>query len=334
MDTNSTDKKTIKFLITYEQSYIIISLFFSVLIFIFSMKILEFYQYGDQFVYREYWAEAQTLNFKDTYALLKTYIDTKEPAYAILTYLFSDILNKDIVMSTLNAILAYYLVKWMLLKNVFIILIPIILLNFYLVVLFFSAERLKLALLFLLIAEQAKVFRYGFYLLALVSHLTVIILFAARYAHYFFEALFNLFRGFIIRSHIFYLIFLLILLAGFFIVFQDHIVHKFHHYHNKSTFSIIGILKISLFIAAASFYAPIKSEPIYAGIPILILASLLGPERLVIFSYFLFMYYGLQYRNGLNFGVIVISYYMGFKSFFFIQSIVNYGDGFHTLLAR
>lgn len=121
-----------KLFITKVQSDIVISLFFSLLIFIFSLWLIDFYQNGDQSHYRKYWKEVQGLDFFDFYALLVLSLGSAEPGYALLTYLFSGVIKKDIIMSILNSSIVYFLVRWMLGKQVYVVLIPFLLLTFYL----------------------------------------------------------------------------------------------------------------------------------------------------------------------------------------------------------
>jgi hypothetical protein len=40
------------------------------------------------------------------------------------------------------------------------------------------------------------------------------------------------------------------------------------------------------------------------------------------------MYFAVQYKNGLNFGLISVNIYFLYKSIFFIDNVIKYGDGF------
>lgn len=111
---------------------------------------------------------------------------------------------------------------------------------------------------------------------------------------------------------------------------QDHIVVKISYYLNSSDF--FGSLKVVFFMMLSFFYAKKKVFEIATlFFPILIFTFFFGGERLVIFGYFIFMFYGLQNNNGLNFGVLGSSLYFSIKGLFFLQNIFLYGDGFNAV---
>jgi hypothetical protein len=57
-------------------------------------------------------------------------------------------------------------------------------------------------------------------------------------------------------------------------------------------------------------------------------ASLVGSDRITILSYFLFMHHALKINRGINFGVLLSIFYLGFKSIIFLTNIFNNSHGF------
>ncbi len=307
---------------------VIISVTFALISFIFSLLIIDFYTHGDQSHYIRYWLNVQELSFSEAYVLLGISLGSAEPVYAFLTYVFSGIIEKKIIMSILNASIVYLLVLWMLKKNVTIVIIPFLLLNFYLLVLFFAAERLKIGLLFFLIAEHYSKFKLVWYILSLLSHVSVLIILIVRYSNIFYKLFLELIHGYITKKTIFYIIIYIIISSAILYVLLEHIINKLEYAHLDSL-SISGILKMSVFIGMGVFYSQKKIEPIIAGLPLILTAGILGPDRVVMFGYFLFMYYGLQYKRGLNFGIFITTVYFIIASITFMDAIVLYGDGFY-----
>jgi hypothetical protein len=314
-------------MITKKLSDIIISLFYSLLIFIFSLWLIEFYQNGDQSHYINYWIEVKELGFLDTYTLLPILLGSAEPGYAFLVYVFSGLIEKEIVMSILNSLITYFLVMWILKKRVHFILIPFILLNFYILVLFFPAERLKLAFLFFLLAEYYKTYNILWYILALLSHVSIVLMIAVQYINSIFKIILKLLNGYVSKNTLYYLLLTIVVLIIMTSVLDEHIIRKLDYL--KLELSLSGIIKMLIFIIMASFYSKNRFEPILAGLPLFIAASLLGPDRITMFGFFLFMYYGLQYKRGLNLGVFVVLLYFIIKSALFTTAVINHGDGFY-----
>ncbi len=126
-----------------------------------------------------------------------------------------------------------------------------------------------------------------------------------------------------------YLLFVIIFGIAVLVVLQEHLVNKMGVYINQ--LGIVGVSKVFLFLLMTLYYAWSKRTEIIAlFFPILILAFLFGGERLVIFGYFIFMYYGLQSHRGLNLGVVVTSFYFAVKGVLFLYDVVVYGDGFYN----
>ena len=109
------------------------------------------------------------------------------------------------------------------------------------------------------------------------------------------------------------------------IYLYDHILSKFLAYSNNATNnSLLGnIWQTTIFMIGGIYYSKNRLDTFLNFIFILICSSILGPERITMMSYFLFLFFALQYKNGLNFGIIFTTLYFSFKSIFFIQRILE-----------
>ena len=214
-------------------------------------------------------------------------------------------------MSFFNSLLAVVYYKLALLRNgnKFLSFL-IVIFSYYFFVLFFSADRLKFSFLFLGLALLYKnKIRNLYFYIALLSHIQTLIIFTSINIKKF-KSIFKI-------SYIFYFFtFSLIILYLF-----EHILNKLPAYLFKN-YDIFGILKIIFFYILAKRFSKEKNIFIYF-LPILFFSLFFGGDRIVIYSYFLFMYFSLNYKNGLNFGVILVNLYFFFESINFIYKILN-----------
>lgn len=311
-----------------------VSLFFSIAIFIFSMIFFPFATLGDQAHYRLFYGELSTYSFGEGFRFYGKALGTQEWGYYILVYFFSGWCDKDILMSFINALLGFMLSRCILLLGASKFFLCMICFNFYFLVILFSAERLKLGVLFCLLAfstHGCKGFIY--WVMALLSHAQILILLVisvlskmAADAVFMFQG--RLKYGFLI-SFALSIVFVVIIVTAL----GDHITAKFEAYSGPEGIFAGGwqaLWKPTIFLVGSAFYAKKKRyEAVIANIPLLVAAFFVGDERLVMFSYFIFMYYAIQVNKGLNVGVLMSSFYLLVKGVFFLSNIVVYGDGFY-----
>ena len=111
------------------------------------MYVFAFYLSGDQKAYIRYYNELGSTGFIEAWILQRSILGSSEPGYAALVNLASNIFDKDVFMSMSNAALIsliFYNLRNLRFRILWIILV---LVNYYLSVLFFSAERLKFAVI-------------------------------------------------------------------------------------------------------------------------------------------------------------------------------------------
>lgn len=302
--------------------------FFGFWAFIFSYFVMPFYVGGDQIHYRGYYDGVSSLGFMEGFQYYKSMLGTEEPGYFLLTFALSGVVEKDLLMSLLNGCLVFFVVLWCCRINVSLFVLALLPFNFYILVLFFSAERLKLSLLFLVMALICTgVARYFLLLCGFFSHVQTLLLAGGKLFSSFVTLSTPLLRGKVGRG-------MFVVLVGFGFVcilaylMRDHLVAKFIYYYQSSG-GVINIVKPLIFILATLFYAPRRTvESLSMHFPVLLAALLVGGDRVVIFSYLIFMYYALQVGRGFNFGVLLFAVYFFVKGMFFLDDIFSHGQGF------
>ncbi|TXY51719.1 hypothetical protein [Vibrio cholerae] len=302
--------------------------------FIFSIIFSNMYYSGDQIAYGYFYDNVSKFSFLDAVAFYKNSLDSQEPLYFILVYLFSSLFDKNFLFSVLNALLAssiYLLLKKI---NVSKFIIAMLGCNFYLYVLFFSAERLKVSFLFLVLSFlfDNKILSRLSILLSILTHVqTLLLILLAQYKR-FDNFLFRIKRlrlGYL-NSDFITLISVFILTCLFTMVMWGHLSHKAMHYYSNMS-SVSAIIKPLIFTLISIPYAKNKYQALFVGGTVMLVSIFFGSERLVIFSYLVFLYYALSYNNGFNFWVVLTSAYFSVKGIMFLMSIYYFGDGFVSL---
>ena len=311
-----------KSILKYKKTSVLVAL----VVFTLSLIISPYYIDGDQVIYRKVFEELSSLNFIDGFSYFLLSTSSKEPGYYTITWIFSRFLEKDLFVSILNAILAFYsmqlLIKW---RASIYVAASIVLTNFYFYVLFFAAERLKVSFMFLTIAllyVNGPKF-YFFSMLSIISHIQSLVI----YVMLFFRAtLIEFFR--IIKSAKINKLFLLalILLSIMLVLMSDQIITKFKSYAIMG-FDIQVAYKMFIFYFMSLVYSRNKLETTILFIPLIIGVLMIGGTRINTFGYFVFLYYALPINKGFNIGVVLTSAYFLIKNIIFVHDIIVNGHG-------
>lgn len=308
----------------------ILSFLFS--LFIFSNFLLLNYTSGDQTHYIKFYNTIKSVSYTDIILLQKNILDSVEFVFGSIIFIGSNILNidKNIFISFFNCLLAFLFILYFYKKNVNLFFLFIIAsFNFYFLVLYSGAERLKFgAILFLLslLNIHKKKYFVLFMCLSLFSHMQFLFLYVGIFLIYFL----NSFSGFIVKKRnliLFILSFVVLILV--LIIMKSHILNKFVHYFYLYSFNFISVIKNIPFLLISVFYCKNKIKEILCLFSVVIIASfLIGSDRLVLFSYFIMLNYILPYKRGFNAANIITISYFSYKGFNFIYNILKYGDGF------
>lgn len=303
----------------------------AILVLLLSLLISPFYTEGDQTRYIRVYEALPDLDLTEGFSVYYSITGSQEFVHFILSWVASPFVEKDLFVALSNSILAYVAMslfqKW---KASVTIALLLILTNFYFLVLYFAAERLKFGFIFLALSmiyiDHVKRFS-AFILLAFSSHAQVIIVYVSILFNAFIKQILKLFRTWkVAKSTLFIIPFLFIppLLVG------NQIIAKFQGYYDIQEFSLVEMARISIFLLLALWYSKKKNETFIIFIPIMIAVFLVGGFRINMFGYFAFLYYGMQFRGGWNFGVLATSGYFACSSIVFLANIFQHGLGFFS----
>lgn len=312
------------------QKSTVYSLFYGLLVFIFSIYVLPHYIYSDQQYYRLAYENCfeKVFSIKDELLCYSNYTGSKEPGYVVLAKLAQLITSKDIFISFANSVFAFFVSKlvfryhkrvWY--RNIFILLI---LFNFYSFVLYFSAERLKFGLLFLLISfyffGKTRLFLMA---VAVLTHVQAIMLLAPYYVYNTFTSSKSIFR----RSV--EIVFPVIAMSGLLYFLKDHLISKIESMQSGDAYSVgvFSALKVSLFIFLAVFTTK-RISVLVAGFPLIVFAYFLGSERLSILAFIFLLCATTYFNKKMDVFLLILFSYFIYKGVGFLENIFVYGSGF------
>jgi len=310
----------------------------SLLVFIYSLYVGQFATEGDQIIYRAIYEQIGKLSFKEAILFYFQSLSSKEIVHIGFSFIFSSNgIDKDVFIAISNAVLAYVSAAVLLQFNASkIIVVAIILTSFYFNVLYFSAERLKFGFIFLMLSilfRDRKVLFYILSLTSVLSHAQMAINYSAVLFFLLIKQIKRTLESGKMSTNIFVIIFI-ILICG--VLIGPHMFDKFQTYYNGSgarpktiEYQLFEIAKILSIMCLAVFYSKNSWEAFFIFVPLVVLVSLLGSDRIVMIGYFLFLYYGLQVNRGLNLGVISTTTYFSLKSIGYLYGLIYFGDGFY-----
>lgn len=303
------------------------ALVYAALAFAFSMYIAPFYTKGDQIPYSKFYEEC-FLQSTDQWFCYKNTLDSSEPLYFFLSKIAHLFLDKLTFISIFNALFVYTLTLLVcnFYKNVWHrhIFIWLIFLNYYIYVLFFSAERLKFGFIFVclsLLFTKSK--RFSLFFSAVLAHTQMIFMITPYFTNLIFKSKLSRFKKFgIISTGV---------MAGFglFIVLRSHIEAKILAYTvlDGGGSNFIGVAKTAVFVILAAASTR-KYDPLIAGIPLLVASFILGGERISILAFFMYLGYVIYYNRKMDIPMVIVMLYFVYSGYGFLTNIINYGTGY------
>lgn len=323
MKINTTQIQWFFVFIAIFSAYLLFSLFFS-----------DYSTEGDQFFYRNFYNGIQYEDLIDGYEFYQNSLSASEPVYYIIIWLFSRFLEKNIFISMVNALLGVLFFDWLRRKNTHWLIMGLLSLNFYLLVMFFSAERLKFGYLFLLLSQLSTGwFSYSFSIVSILSHLQMLVLYSAELISQRISTFAQQFKRTRSRSHMLYWIMsmligltslLFIITVGFPLV-----QNKILGYIQQTEVNVSN--KIVFFLILSLLYSKNKWRAFIAQVILLLTSFMVGDHRIVILSFTIFLTIGLDNKRGLNLGVLFTSGYFFVKGILLLWLIYQYNDAFPIL---
>lgn len=308
-----------------------IALAIGVLVFALTYWFAPHYTAGDQNGYGLVYSIMGGLGLGEARNLYEQKISGSDYFHNALIWMTSTLeIGKNTVMSIANGFLAAYawqlFCKWGADSRIAGI---IVLSNFYMLVLYFAAERLKFGILFVvlsLIWAQSFGRSAIFAVLTAASHVTAL---GVGIGFWVKEMTLCLRKGVSGRYGLWGVWLAIVFILG--MVFFEHamIMGKWNTYiSSRPELQIWDVTPALLMLAGAMYYSRQMADPLVKMGPMLVAVFFLGGSRLNMLLYFVFLYYALRVRGGFNVGVMVTSGYLGWKSVLFVQNVLRHGDGF------
>lgn len=295
---------------------------------IINILIAPYYTGGDQVHYREIYDGIADLNLLKGYSYYVLHIQSLE----LLHYLFSWLgayfgFEKDMYYACISGLLVYYFLGCCEKYGVSVwVALSIVFTNFYFFVLYFSAERLKVAFIFFFISILVSSRSRASLLSALLSVLSHAQMGIVYFSILFANNLNNKFDGRRWKSNLYLLLIVLVI----FIVLGEHISQKLVIYSNEVIGrGVVELFRLAVFFALSMYYTDNKKQVIFLFLPLFVLVALIGGDRINMLAYFIFLYFGLKCNGGVNLGVLFTTIFFAFKSILFIVNIVVWSDGFY-----
>jgi len=288
------------------------------------------YTGGDQIIYSRVYEKIGSFEIFDAYQYYTKYLTSKEIAHFLVIWTLSNSISKLLLFSLLNTFMSALIIRFFDSLNVnFFVTLTFVLSNFYLYVLFFAAEKLKfgfiIMLLGLLMTFKGKI-KNSLIAMSVLGHFQMIIVIAPILFQNMSRSLMHFFLTLRLNRTVLYIVFGILFLLFF--VF-DHLYARFQAY-NRPT-NVEDFLRISIFFILTFWYTyrtHSSNNVFLIFIPLFFAIYLLGDDRINMIGYLYFLVAALQYKQGLNFGILISTIYFAVKTIFFIESIVRVGHGF------
>lgn len=306
----------------------IINVIFSSITLCLSLYITPYYVDGDQFYYSTFYSNIVDFDIFNGYIYYNSTLGAQEPFYYLLIYFCSKLgIAKEILMTIVNVLFSYLLINLLQKLRVNIFVAFSFLLNYYFLVLLFSAERLKVALTVLLFSfvVASRFWKFFLSVFSFLFHFQLVFLLVSVVLDNI-KSFFIKIKNFIVRWLL--VLMLIIFVVVLFMLFRNHLLLKYLAYSGQENF--LNIIKPGVFLILTLLIGKGARLKIFMQfLPLIIASVMLGEDRIVIFCYFVFLVYALNIKNGFNFLVLITSFYFVIGGYSFIQNILQYGTGFY-----
>ncbi len=331
------------FLINHNKQYLLVTITIVVCVFIGSLFLAPYYFGSDQHHYHSVYSLIKNIPFFEAIDSYRAKVVTHEFGHFIIIWVTSGLgIEKNLVMALANSYLAFLVMKICQKWGVSVLVSSLICVtNYYMFALYFSAERLKFAVIFFLISiyhinNLKKSFVFSF--LSLTFHLQFIVLYSSFLFPKYFGSFFRntkivLLTNKIRIQSIKNTLAIIGIIISIWIIYGQHLLNKFDYHTSQAVFGpnfnpILNMLRVLIFFGLAIFYSKRYKVVTLNYLPLIIAIFILGGHRLNIFAYMIFLYYALAYKRGLNLGILITTIYFALKSFKFVNLFVSTGSGY------
>jgi hypothetical protein len=304
--------------------------FIGALFFFVSLSFLGAYSLGDQVHYHNFYNLIRGVPFSQVAPIALSTIDSAEPLSWLVLWVGSNLgFDKDLWIAFLNTFLIVGLVIILKKNSAPWYLVPLLLTNFYVIVLMTSAERLKIGYIFLIWAFIFEGrWRVFFNILSPLAHLQSLIFIISLFmssiskqVRYFF--VFGKFR----KKEFLYIFILIFLVALIFIYLQDGILRKVQVYASESI-SVNELVNIFLLVIIGLLVTKDRLRLFLALLPLIAAVAIIGGQRVNMIAVSVFIGLMMYERRLSHPLVVLLLFYFSMKSIPFVLNIYQYGNGF------
>lgn len=243
-------------------------------------------------------------------------------------WISSQSVEKKVAISIFNSILMASLFILLVKKRAGITFILLSFLNFYTLVILTSAERLKFAYIFAILAAiLPPLWRGVMIALSLLSHFSILIVFLALLLPQRYRKTLQSFRsgGIETLKGSFSFALMIIAFLSFLYIYQDPIISKVSHYVLYS-YEEMGA---ALLLFASAMIVTDDRENMFLTLSLPLVATfVLGGDRVNMLTISIFLYVVLREGKTNHPIVLLLMLYLSYKSLDFVGDILRYGTGF------
>lgn len=306
------------------------SLLISLLTIMISYYFSLYYVNGDQLHYTSFYNSISEADIITSFMLYKNSLGTSEPVYFIIIYLVNDLIDKNIFMSLINGVFMFFIAKLMTSKKINRFFIFSFIFHYYFTVLFLTAERLKFAMLFLVLFlyyYKKKNIRVLYLVLSVLSHVQIFLLLISGYINKVFRVVVDVLLRLRLKRAIQLIIFTVLIILIIYPL-KSHIISKINYY-GSINLKLTNIVKPSVFlIFTLLLYKRNFTQLFFMFLPLIVASLIFSGDRIVIFAYFLFLFLSFKRSPKINIFILLTSLYYTYNGFVFLKDVMIYGTGY------
>ncbi|WP_215390195.1 hypothetical protein [Polynucleobacter sp. MWH-UH25E] len=283
---------------------------------------------GDQIWYRKLYEALSDANLFSAIDISIAHTGGAEPLSAIILWVGAYLgIPKDVYLSIINTLLIIGLYIFLRKNRVAVPMIFLLLSNFYIVVLISFAERLKIAYLFLVLSElTGGKLRILLLFFSSLSHFqSIIILFCFSFL-YFCKNIRKSLISLELKSPRLNLL-IVITVIGLVFYIYDYLIIKINAYLGSG--DPLEVLKLILLIGIPLYISSRPYQMAIAILPLLPIVIIIGGTRINMIAFTIAIYFLVKERKMNNLLVYFLMLYFSVKGLFFIEDVINTGQGFN-----
>lgn len=311
--------------------YVIVRSLLLVIVFIISVVVANLYTTGDQYYYTKVYNNIGDMRFYDALDYYRYTLSSIEFVHFLAVWLFSSYISKIYLFSILNTIFAGLIIK--LFDNIkvnIIVTAAFVLSNYYVYVLYFASERLKIGVFLFVLAlcfRRSVKHRASILFLSCAAHFQMILVVGPKVVVTLMDDLIFLIKTRRLRI---WLLLSLVPLSFLPVAFFDYIYIKFTAYNSERDYE--DYFKVISFMLLSLFYFPKSIHKYHFFIYLfsfIVMVFLIGDSRVNMIVYIYFLYFSLNFNHGMNLGVLITSIYFFGKTILFLTKVSEVGNGFN-----